>query len=522
MDPARWRGPRASERTGAAARQRPRPALERRVGGLPRTGTQARFARRAMRTPMTREPGTGSRDLPDAVAANVDSYLLLTPLSGNSQLCPPPSPGERDRATRRRPPRPGRGRRAEHHRASRMALRYEGFECRDGSNGREALETSRGSARPRSSSTSCCPASTGSRSRAGCATRAQRRADPLPHRPRRHRGQGPRAHARRRRLHDQAVQRRGAGGADPRDPAARAGPPRAEGRLTFADLELDEDTHEVWRAGTRDRAHRHRVQAPPLPAAQPRRVLSRAQILDHVWNYDFGGDGTSLETYISYLRQEGRRRGRAAHPHRARRRLRVAQAEGVVARPTRIRAPTSLRARLDVGPPGPGSGGPVGLRRGLLHRASLLPHGPRRPAGAVGSFSVARTIVANKVSRRARLGGAAPPGPGPGDLALPPDIADAPPEGSPFSGVAGEIIGAHGRVVGRTPLPAGSPAVSRQAARLASPDSPQVLTVPASDGSSSGLSGASPSELPDGSRILAAVSLSRYGSDPRPSADDRA
>ena len=36
----------------------------------------------------------------------------------------------------------------------------------------------------------------------------------------------------------------------------------------------------------------------------PRRVLTRAQILDHVWNYDFGGDAGVLETYISYLRKK--------------------------------------------------------------------------------------------------------------------------------------------------------------------------------------------------------------------------
>ena len=36
----------------------------------------------------------------------------------------------------------------------------------------------------------------------------------------------------------------------------------------------------------------------------PRRALTRAQILDHVWQYDFGGDGRVLETYISYLRKK--------------------------------------------------------------------------------------------------------------------------------------------------------------------------------------------------------------------------
>jgi two-component system OmpR family response regulator len=36
----------------------------------------------------------------------------------------------------------------------------------------------------------------------------------------------------------------------------------------------------------------------------PRRVLTRAQLLDHVWSYDFGGDARVLETYISYLRKK--------------------------------------------------------------------------------------------------------------------------------------------------------------------------------------------------------------------------
>jgi len=38
--------------------------------------------------------------------------------------------------------------------------------------------------------------------------------------------------------------------------------------------------------------------------SNPRRVLSKAQILDHVWNYDFGGDSSIVETYISYLRKK--------------------------------------------------------------------------------------------------------------------------------------------------------------------------------------------------------------------------
>jgi two-component system OmpR family response regulator len=76
------------------------------------------------------------------------------------------------------------------------------------------------------------------------------------------------------------------------------------GMLRFADLELDEDTFEVSRAGrpidvtiTEFRLLRYLM-------LNPRRVLTRAQLLDHVWNYDFGGDARVLETYISYLRKK--------------------------------------------------------------------------------------------------------------------------------------------------------------------------------------------------------------------------
>jgi two-component system OmpR family response regulator len=43
----------------------------------------------------------------------------------------------------------------------------------------------------------------------------------------------------------------------------------------------------------------------------PRRVMTRSQLLDHVWDYDFGGDGRVLETYISYLRKKLDGEGRA-------------------------------------------------------------------------------------------------------------------------------------------------------------------------------------------------------------------
>ena len=51
----------------------------------------------------------------------------------------------------------------------------------------------------------------------------------------------------------------------------------------------------------------------------PRRVLSKAQILDRVWNYDFGGQANVVELYISLPAQEDRRRPRADDPHHARR-----------------------------------------------------------------------------------------------------------------------------------------------------------------------------------------------------------
>ena len=67
---------------------------------------------------------------------------------------------------------------------------------------------------------------------------------------------------------------------------------------------LDEDSHEVVPRRRGDHADRHRVRAAALPDAQPARVLSKAQILDRVWNYDFGGQANVVELYISYLRKK--------------------------------------------------------------------------------------------------------------------------------------------------------------------------------------------------------------------------
>jgi two-component system OmpR family response regulator len=75
-------------------------------------------------------------------------------------------------------------------------------------------------------------------------------------------------------------------------------------RLVFEDLELDEESHEVTRAGEQIELTATEYRLLRYLMLNPRRVMTRAQLLDHVWNYDFGGDGRVLETYISYLRKK--------------------------------------------------------------------------------------------------------------------------------------------------------------------------------------------------------------------------
>jgi len=75
-------------------------------------------------------------------------------------------------------------------------------------------------------------------------------------------------------------------------------------RISFADIELDDDTHEVWKAG-------EPVSLSPTEFTLLRyfmvnagTVLSKPKILDHVWRYDFGGDVGVVESYVSYLRRK--------------------------------------------------------------------------------------------------------------------------------------------------------------------------------------------------------------------------
>ncbi len=75
-------------------------------------------------------------------------------------------------------------------------------------------------------------------------------------------------------------------------------------RLAFADLEMDEDTYEVRRAGERVELTATEYKLLRFLMLNPRRVLSKSQILDHVWHYDFAGDANVVEIYISYLRKK--------------------------------------------------------------------------------------------------------------------------------------------------------------------------------------------------------------------------
>jgi two-component system, OmpR family, response regulator len=75
-------------------------------------------------------------------------------------------------------------------------------------------------------------------------------------------------------------------------------------RLTFEDIELDEDAHEVMRAGKNVELTATEYRLLRYLMLNPRRVLTRSQLLEHVWEYDFGGDARVLETYVSYLRKK--------------------------------------------------------------------------------------------------------------------------------------------------------------------------------------------------------------------------
>jgi two-component system OmpR family response regulator len=78
----------------------------------------------------------------------------------------------------------------------------------------------------------------------------------------------------------------------------------SSGTLRFTDLELNEETFEVSRGGRPIELTVTEFRLLRYLMLNPRRVLTRAQLLDRVWSYDFGGDARVLETYISYLRKK--------------------------------------------------------------------------------------------------------------------------------------------------------------------------------------------------------------------------
>jgi len=84
----------------------------------------------------------------------------------------------------------------------------------------------------------------------------------------------------------------------------RRQPPGDDRRLQFADLVMDEESHEVWRGGVPVNLTATEFNLLRLFLLNPRHVLSKDQIIDHVWHYDFGGNQNIVETYVRYLRKK--------------------------------------------------------------------------------------------------------------------------------------------------------------------------------------------------------------------------
>ena len=84
----------------------------------------------------------------------------------------------------------------------------------------------------------------------------------------------------------------------------RTRPAAPEPVLSFADLTLDQDTYEVRRGGRLIELSPTEFRLLRYFMLNPGRVLTRAQLLDHVWDYDFGGSSTVVSTYVTYLRRK--------------------------------------------------------------------------------------------------------------------------------------------------------------------------------------------------------------------------
>jgi two-component system OmpR family response regulator len=88
----------------------------------------------------------------------------------------------------------------------------------------------------------------------------------------------------------------------------RAGAPRQDGarpgRLAFADIELDEQSHDVYKAGVRVPLSATEFKLLRYFLTNPARVLSKRQILNHVWDHGLGPQTNVVESYVSYLRKK--------------------------------------------------------------------------------------------------------------------------------------------------------------------------------------------------------------------------
>ncbi len=84
----------------------------------------------------------------------------------------------------------------------------------------------------------------------------------------------------------------------------RTRPAAPEPVLSFADLTLDQDTYEVRRGGRLIELSPTEFRLLRYFMLNPGRVLTRAQLLSHVWDYDFGGASTVVSTYVTYLRRK--------------------------------------------------------------------------------------------------------------------------------------------------------------------------------------------------------------------------
>jgi two-component system OmpR family response regulator len=84
----------------------------------------------------------------------------------------------------------------------------------------------------------------------------------------------------------------------------------SDGHLRYADLTLDEDAHEVRRAGRIVELSPTEFNLLRYLMVNAERVVSKTQILDRVWNYDYDGDSRIVESYISYLRKKIDNHGR--------------------------------------------------------------------------------------------------------------------------------------------------------------------------------------------------------------------